>query len=54
MEYNRVVGAPSPKIGCEEADLFKDDSITNSQLLRYSEAQTQEENPKGLDQSLEV
>ena len=54
MEYERVLRAPSPKIGCEEADLFKDDSITNSQLLRYAEAPTQEENPEGLDQSPEV
>ena len=54
VEYERVLGAPSPKIGCEEADLFEDDSVTDSQLLRYAEAPTQEEKPEGLDQSPEV
>ena len=38
VEYERVLGAPSPKIGCDEEDLFKDDSITDSQLLCYAEA----------------
>ena len=51
VEYERVLGPSSPKFGCEEADLFDDDSITNSQLLRYAEAPTQEENTEGLDQS---
>ena len=50
MEYERVLRAPSPKIGCEEADLFKDGSITKGQLLPYAEAPTQEENPQGSDQ----
>ena len=54
VEYERVLGPSSPKFGCEEADLFEDDSITNSQLLRYAEAPTQEENPEGLVQSLGV
>ena len=54
MEYERVLGAPSPKIGCEEADLFEDDSVTDSQLLHYAQAPTQEEKPEGLDQSPEV
>ena len=54
VEYERVLGAPSPKIGCEEADLFEDDSITDSQLLRYAQAPTQEEKPEGPDQSPEV
>ena len=54
VEYERVPGAPSPQIGCEKADLFEDDSITNSQLLHYAEAPTQEENPEGPDQSPEV
>ena len=40
VEYERVLGAPSPKIGCDEEDLFEDDSITDSQLLRYAEAPT--------------
>ena len=51
MEYERVLGPFSPKFGCEEADFFDDDSITNSQLLPYAEAPTQEENPEGLVQS---
>ena len=54
MEYERVLGPSSPKFGCEEADLFEDDSITNSQLLCYAEALTQEEMPDGLVQSPEV
>ena len=40
VEYERVLGPPSPKIGCEEADLFEDDSVTDSQLLRYANAPT--------------
>ena len=40
VEYERVLGAPSPKTGCDEEDIFKDDSITDSQLLRYAEAPT--------------
>ena len=53
MEYERIIGPSSPKFGCEESDLFEDDSITNSQLLCYAEAPTQEEKPEGLAQSLE-
>ena len=34
VECERVHGAPSPKIGCDEEDLFEDDGITDSQLLR--------------------
>ena len=30
VEYERVLGAPGPKIGCDEEDLFEDDSITDS------------------------
>ena len=30
VEYERVLGAPSPKFGYEEADLLEDDSIKNS------------------------
>ena len=44
----------SPKIGCENADLFEDDDITDSQLLRCTEAPTQEEEPEGPVQSPEV
>ena len=51
VEYERVLGPSSPMFICEEADLFEDDSITNSQLLRYAEAPTQEENPEGPVQS---
>ena len=54
VEDERVLGPSNPKFGCEEADLFEDDSITNSQLLHYAEAPTQEENPEGPDQSPEV
>ena len=54
MEYDRVLGPSSPKFGCEEADLFEDDSITNSQLLYYVEAPTQEEKPEGPVQSPKV
>ena len=54
VEYERVLVPSSPKFGCEEADLLEDDSITNSQLLCYAEASTQEENPEGPDQSQEL
>ena len=54
MEYERVLGAPIPKIGCDEEDLFEDDGITDSPLLRYTDAPTQEDNPEGPDQSREV
>ena len=54
MEYERVLRPSSPKFGCAEADVFEDDSITNSQLLHYAEAPTQEENPEGPIQSSEV
>ena len=50
----RFLRAPSPKIGCEEADHFEDDCIMDSQLLRYSKAPTKEEKPEGPDQSPEV
>ena len=54
VEYERVLEDPSPKIGCDEEDLFEDDGITDSQLLRYTDAPTQEDNPEGPDQSPEV
>ena len=54
VEYERVLGPPSPKIGCEEADLFEDDSVTDSQLLRYAQAPTQEEKHEGPDPAPEV
>ena len=54
VEYERIIGPhESPKFGCEECDLFEDDSITNSQLLHYVEAPTQEEIPEGPAQSPE-
>ena len=32
VKYERIIRPPeSPKFGCEERDLFEDDSITNSQ-----------------------
>ena len=51
MEYERVLRDPSPKIGCDEEDLFEDDGITDSQLIHATETPTQEDNPEGLDQS---
>ena len=54
VEYERVLGPSSPKFDCEEADLFEDDSITNSQLLHYVEAPTEEEKPEGPVQSPEA
>ena len=54
VEYERVLRAPSPKIGCEEANIFEDDSVTDSQLLHYANAPTQEEKSEGPDQSPEV
>ena len=54
VEYERILGPRSPKIGCENADLFEDDGVTDSQLLRCTEAPTQEEEPEGPVQSPEV
>ena len=54
VEYERVLGAPSPMIGCEEANLFGDDSVTDSQLLCYANAPTQENKPEGPDPAPEV
>ena len=54
VEYERILGAPSPKIGCDEEDLFEDDGITDSQLLCATDPSTQEDNPKGPDQSPQV
>ena len=54
MEFERILGPRSPKIGCENADLFEDDGVTDSQLLRCPEASTQEEEPEGPVQSPEV
>ena len=54
MEYERIIGDPIPNTGCDEEDLFEDDGITDSQLLCATETPTQEDNPEGLDQSLEV
>ena len=54
MEYERINGDPIPNIGCDGEDLFEDDGITDSQLLHATETPTQDDNPEGLDQSLEV
>ena len=54
VEYERIIGEPFPNTGCDEEDLFEDDGITDSQLLRATETPTQEDNPEGLDQSPEV
>ena len=37
----------SPKFGCENGDLFQDDGVTDSQLLRAAEP-SQDEVPEGL------
>ena len=54
VEYEKVLEDPSLKIGCDEQDLFDDDGITDSQLLRATDAPTQEDNPEGPDQSPEM
>ena len=55
VEYERIIGTPeSPKFGCEERDLFRDDSITDSQLLCCIEAPTQGQVPEGPANSPEV
>ncbi len=38
----------SPKFGCDNADLFQDDGVTDSQLLRAAKAPSQDEVPEGL------
>ena len=43
----------SPKFGCDNADLFQDDGVTDSQLLRAAEP-SQDEVPEGPVQSPEV
>ena len=54
-EFMRIIGTPeSPKFGCEERDLFQDDSITHSQLLHCVEAPTQGQVPEGPANSPEV
>ena len=54
VEYERVLHEDSGlKLGCDEDDIF-DDGITDFQLERATNVPTQEENPEGLDQSLEV
>ena len=40
VEYERILGAPSPKIGCDEENLFEDDGITDSQFLHCTDAPT--------------
>ena len=55
VEFERIIRTlESPKFGCEERDLFRDDSITDSQLLRYAEVQTQGQVPEGLANSPEA
>ena len=44
---------PSLKLGCDKDDIFND-GITDFQLEHATNAPTQEENPKGPDQSPEV
>ena len=53
VEYERVLGPSSPMFSCEEADLFEDDSITNSQLHCDAKASTEEGNLGGPVQSPE-
>ena len=45
VEFERILG-PSPRIGCENADLFEDDSVTDSQLIHHTEALAQDEELK--------
>ena len=55
VEFERIIRTPeSPKFGCEECDLFQDDSIKDSKLLYYAEAPTQGKIPEGLAKSPEV
>ena len=60
LEYDSVVleeeqqADPGLKLACDDNDIFDEDGITESQLVRATNAPTQEENPEGLDQSLEV
>ena len=55
MEFERIIRTPeSPKFRCEECDLFRDDSITDSQLLCYAEVPTQGQVPEGPANSPEV
>lgn len=54
VEYERVLEESSRKLGCDGEDLFDDDGITDSQLERATDAPTQEDNPEGQDQSLNV
>ena len=54
VEIERILGPRSPKIGCENTNLFEDDSVTDSQLLCAVEAPTQDEEPEGPVQSPEV
>ena len=55
VEYERIIRTPeSPKYGCEEHDLYRDDRVTDSQLLRYVEVPTQGQVPKGSANSPEV
>ena len=55
VEYEREIQPEGSglKLGCDEDDLF-DDGITDSQLVHATNAPIQEENTKGLDQSLVV
>ena len=43
----------SPQFGCENTDVFQDDGVTDSQLLRAAEP-SQDEVPEGPVQSPEV
>ena len=54
VEYERIIGDPVPNTGHDSEDLFADNDITDSQLLHATETPTQDDNPEGLDQSLEV
>ena len=55
VEFERIIRTPeSPKFRCKERDLFRDDSITDSQLLCCVEVPTKGKIPDGPAQSPEV
>ena len=55
VEFERIIRTPeSPKFRCEDRNLFRDDSITDSQLLHCVEAPTQGQIPEGPSNFPEV
>ena len=52
-EYMSSGSSESPKFNCEKRNLYGVSRITNSQILSYAEAPTQEDFPEGPAQSPE-